>query len=72
MCSMLTSPVSLTICLTAAIMRELSDVVADGNILQLVEKFLKAGSDGRRQDPADATSVRLKAASFRRCWPTSP
>ncbi len=25
------------------IMRELSDVVADGNILQLVEKFLKAG-----------------------------
>jgi len=27
----------------AAIMRELSDVVADGNILQLVEKFLKAG-----------------------------
>lgn len=26
-----------------AIMRELSDVVADGNILQLVEKFLKAG-----------------------------
>jgi group II intron reverse transcriptase/maturase len=27
----------------AAIMRELSDVVADGNILRLVEKFLKAG-----------------------------
>lgn len=27
----------------AAIMRELSDVVADGNILQLVEKFLRAG-----------------------------
>ena len=27
----------------AAIMRELSDVVADGNILGLVEKFLKAG-----------------------------
>jgi group II intron reverse transcriptase/maturase len=27
----------------AAIMAELSDVVADGNILQLVEKFLKAG-----------------------------
>ncbi len=26
-----------------AIMRELSDVVADGNILRLVEKFLKAG-----------------------------
>ncbi len=26
-----------------ALMRELSDVVADGNILQLVEKFLKAG-----------------------------
>jgi RNA-directed DNA polymerase len=26
-----------------AIMRELSDVVADGNILQLVEKFLRAG-----------------------------
>lgn len=27
----------------AAIMRELSDVVADGNILRLVEKFLRAG-----------------------------
>jgi RNA-directed DNA polymerase len=27
----------------AAVMRELSDVVADGNILGLVEKFLKAG-----------------------------
>lgn len=27
----------------SAIMRELSDVVADGNILRLVEKFLKAG-----------------------------
>ncbi|MCB9873183.1 MAG: group II intron reverse transcriptase/maturase [Planctomycetaceae bacterium] len=27
----------------AAIMRELSDVIADGNILGLVEKFLKAG-----------------------------
>ena len=27
----------------AALMRELSDVVADGNILRLVEKFLKAG-----------------------------
>lgn len=27
----------------AAVMRELSDVVADGNILQLVEKFLRAG-----------------------------
>jgi len=27
----------------AAIMRELSDVIADGNILQLVEKFLRAG-----------------------------
>ena len=27
----------------AAVMRELSDLVADGNILQLVEKFLKAG-----------------------------
>lgn len=27
----------------SAVMRELSDVVADGNILQLVEKFLKAG-----------------------------
>lgn len=26
-----------------AVMRELSDVVADGNILQLVEKFLRAG-----------------------------
>jgi len=26
-----------------AVMRELSDVVADGNILRLVEKFLKAG-----------------------------
>ena len=26
-----------------AVMRELSDVIADGNILQLVEKFLKAG-----------------------------
>ena len=27
----------------SAIMRELSDVVADGNILRLVEKFLRAG-----------------------------
>ncbi len=34
-----------------AIMRELSDVVADGNILRLVEKFLRAGviEGGKRQ-----------------------
>ena len=34
-----------------AIMRELADVVADGNILRLVEKFLRAGvmEDGRFQ-----------------------
>jgi group II intron reverse transcriptase/maturase len=36
----------------AAIMRELSDVVADGNILRLVEKFLRAGvMEGGRLRP---------------------
>ncbi len=38
----------------AAIMRELCDVVADGNILQLVEKFLKAGvMEGGKIRPTD-------------------
>jgi group II intron reverse transcriptase/maturase len=36
----------------AAIMRELSDVVADGNILRLVEKFLRAGvMEGGKMQP---------------------
>ncbi len=36
----------------SAIMRELSDVVADGNILQLVEKFLRAGvMEGGKRHP---------------------
>ena len=36
----------------SAIMRELSDVVADGNILRLVEKFLKAGvMEGGKRSP---------------------
>ena len=43
MYSTLTFLVSLITLSHTAVMRELSDVIADGNILQLVEKFLKAG-----------------------------
>ena len=54
-----------------AIMRELSDVVADGNILAAGGEVPQGRSDGRRQDASDATSARLKAELLRHCWPTS-
>ena len=45
----------LTSCLTKPIMRELSDVVPIGNILGLVEKFLRAGVMEGGETSADAS-----------------
>ena len=53
------------------LMDRVREKVADGRVLELIEAFLQAGSDGRPEGVDARSRGRRKGRSSVRCWRTS-